>query len=503
MVRQGREFRKPAQNPQKEDCGILSMKLSLVAKYTLLLFAGVVLGVRAQAVYAHEGPDAGQSSATVSVPCGDISQGRVSATATEYKNQGSAAATADQGAVQMTTDTYQLLYRLDEVSIDRSYLSNKDNIAKIVDHLQRSERIDSIAIYAYASPEGVYEHNLMLARRRAEAAKRFILSNLPDDKKQNPPHIILHPVAENWAGLRLAVEQNYHRADREKVLAIIDDPTISDDTREWRLKNRLSPESWNYIRRNLLPELRLATWVCVWQALPEQPEPEQPLERQDVAITPAQAPVITLPQPPVTLHDTVVTKFPKTVFALKTNLLYDAVTALNLSLEVPLVYGLSLNTDFAFPWWNAGPYGNKYAMQVLSAGAQLRWWFAPQPKYWNDTKVRNGFFRQRDALTGHFAALGASAGKFDIQWGRNFGCYQCYFKEISISYGYSFPVSKHLNMEFELSMGYMGIDFQHYIPTDNWEVLLKDNNKAGTLHYWGPTRLQVSLVYPILVKRRK
>ena len=41
------------------------MKLSLVAKYTLLLFAGVVLGVRAQAVYAHGGPDAGQGSATV------------------------------------------------------------------------------------------------------------------------------------------------------------------------------------------------------------------------------------------------------------------------------------------------------------------------------------------------------------------------------------------------------------------------------------------------------
>ena len=131
------------------------MKLSLVAKYTLLLFAGVVLGVRAQAVYAHEGPDAGQGSATASVPCGDISQGRASATATEYKNQGSAAATADQGAVQMTTDTYQLLYRLDEVRIDRSYLSNKDNIAKIVDHLQRSERIDSIAIYAYGWREGV------------------------------------------------------------------------------------------------------------------------------------------------------------------------------------------------------------------------------------------------------------------------------------------------------------------------------------------------------------
>lgn len=440
------------------------MKLSFVAKYTLLLFASVILGARTQAVYAHEGPDAGQGSAA----------------AAAADQSAAAAATADQGAVQMTTDTYQLLYRLDEVRIDRSYLSNKDNIAKIVDHLQRSERIDSIAIYAYASPEGVYEHNLMLARRRAEAAKRFILSNLPDDKKQNPPHIILHPVAENWAGLRLAVEQNYHRADREKVLAIIDDPTISDDTREWRLKNRLSPESWNYIRRNLLPELRLATWVCVWQALPEQPEPEQPLERQDVAITPAHAPVITLPQPPVTLHDTVVTKFPKTVFALKTNLLYDAVTALNLSLEVPLVYGLSLNTDFTFPWWTAGPYGNKYALQMLNAQGELRWWFAPGER----------------VLQGHFLALQGSGGKFDLQWGRDLGCYQCYDWGAGLSYGYAMSLGEHWNLEFSLTVGYMAIDYQHYVPSPDWSILIRDNAKVGTLHYFGPTSLKVSLVYP-------
>ena len=463
------------------------MKLSLVAKYTLLLFAGVVLGVRAQAVYAHEGPDAGQGSATVSVPCGDISQGRVSATATEYKNQGSAAAAADQGAVQMTTDTYQLLYRLDEVSIDRSYLSNKDNIAKIVDHLQRSERIDSIAIYAYASPEGVYEHNLMLARRRAEAAKRFILSNLPDDKKQTPPHIILHPVAENWAGLRLAVEQNYHRADREKVLAIIDDPTISDDTREWRLKNRLSPESWNYIRRNLLPELRLATWVCVWQALPEpEPEPEQPLERQDVAITPAQAPVITLPQPPVTLHDTVVTKFPKTVFALKTNLLYDAVTALNFELELPIGDNFSIAAEDVFPWWTAGPNGKKYAFEMWEMGLEPRWWFKKTDS--------------RDRLSGHCRGLYGMASYYDFQWDKA-ACYQGEYFSVGLSYGFAFPIARRLNLELGLSVGYLRSAYRHYQPDPDYEHLYRDYYNAGIFSYFGPTKLKVSLVVPIVKTR--
>ena len=479
------------------------MKRSFVAYFFLLFFVCVAFGARTIDMYAREDLDLPQNAATqqniapivdladdsqVIAAADDVvidSQNRTANSTVVTDSQGGASAKANSADSlgQMTTDTYQLLYRLDEVSIDRSYLSNKDNIAKIVDHLQRSERIDSIAIYAYASPEGVYEHNLMLARRRAEAAKSFILSNLPDDKKQTPPHIILHPVAENWAGLRLAVEQNYHRADREKVLAIIDDPTISDDTREWRLKNRLSPESWNYIRRNLLPELRLATWVCVWQALPE---PEQPLERQDVAITPAQAPVITLPQPPVTLHDTVVTKFPKTVFAMKTNLLYDAVTALNFEFELPIGDNFSLAAEDVFPWWTAGPNGKKYAFQMWEMGLEPRWWFKKTDS--------------RDRLSGHYLGLYGMASYYDFQWDKA-ACYQGEYFSVGLSYGFAFPIARRLNLELGLSVGYLRSAYRHYQPDPDYEHLYRDYYNAGIFSYFGPTKLKVSLVVPIVKTR--
>ena len=59
------------------------------------------------------------------------------------------------------------------------------------------------------------------------------------------------------------------------------------------------------------------------------------------------------------------------------------------------------------------------------------------------------------------------------------------------------PVSKYLNLEFSLSVGYANIPYQHYVPTDDFSLLVRDDKLAGTLHYIGPTKAEVSLVIPI------
>ena len=170
--------------------------------------------------------------------------------------------------------------------------------------------------------------------------------------------------------------------------------------------------------------------------------------------------------------------------AAKTNLLGDIVTAVNFGLELPLGKNFSANAHFMFPWWTAGPYGNKYALQMLNAEGELRWWFAPGEQ----------------VLQGHYLALQGNGGKFDIQWGRDFGCYQCYNWGVGLSYGYSMSLSEHWNLEFSLSLGYMAIDYQHYVPSPDWSILIRDDAKVGTLHYFGPTSLKVSLVYPFHFK---
>ena len=58
--------------------------------------------------------------------------------------------------------------------------------------------------------------------------------------------------------------------------------------------------------------------------------------------------------------------------ALKTNLLYDAVTALNIEFEVPIGKQWSVAVENLFPWWE---FNNKYCFQLWEMGAEGRYWF--------------------------------------------------------------------------------------------------------------------------------
>ena len=370
---------------------------------------------------------------------------------------------------------FAIHYRFDRIDVDSSYMDNAAAIDTIRFCLTHSVHIDSITVYAWASPEGGYPHNKWLSEKRAAAAKELLLALAADTTKLNAGKIKISPLAENWEGLLELVEQNYRRPNRERLLRILRAEGIGEETRKWRIRNLDDGYTWNYLKRHYMKQLRSATWVCVWTSvgaiapLPELRDslrsPQSGLGRKVEAVG----------RP--------VSEFS---FAVKTNLLADLVTAVNLGVEVPLGEDFSVNAHFTFPWWTAGPYGNKYALQLLDAEGELRWWFAPG----------------EERLEGHYFALQGSGGKFDLQWGRDIGCYQCYNWGVGLSYGYSMSLGEHWNLEFALTLGYLAIDYQHYVPSPDWSVLLRDNAKAGVLHYFGPTGLKVSLVYPFHIQRR-
>ena len=382
------------------------------------------------------------------------------------------------------SESFALYYWRDRIDIDEEYLDNRAQIEHIRDYLARSPHIDSITIYAYASPEGVYEHNVWLSRKRAETARRFILANVPADRPFDPSVIRLRPMEENWTGLRREIEADYHRADRARVLAILDAP-VGNDTKKWRLQQLDDGYTYKYIIRNHMPRLRLATWICVWAHPVEQFEALQPaavrIDRPLPALPAAAAPV--RPE-----YDK------RTIFALKTNMLYDAATWLNFAVEVPFSPRFSLLYEHHCPWWVTG--SNKYCLEFLSFGGEFRWWFSPRLRGGSSKLVK------RDALVGHFLGLYGMGGKFDLQAKRT-GCYQGEFFSVGLPYGYSMPLCKRLNIEFSLSAGYAEIPHRHYIPTDDWELLIRDRSKSGTWHYFGPTKAEIALVCPILVKYRK
>ena len=261
---------------------------------------------------------------------------------------------------------FAIHYRFDKIDVDSTYMDNAATIDTIRFCLTHSVHIDSITVYAWASPEGGYPHNVWLSEKRAAAAKELLLELAADTTRLNEGKIKISPLAENWPGLIELVERDYRLPNRDKLLRILHAEGIGEETRKWRIKNLDGGYTWNYLKRHYMKQLRSATWVCVWTsvgAIAPLPELRDSLRAPQSGL----GRTVEAESRPVS----------ELTFAVKTNLPADLVTAVNLGVEVPLGEDFSVNAHFTFPWWTAGPYGNKYALQLLDAEGELRWWFAP------------------------------------------------------------------------------------------------------------------------------
>ena len=381
-------------------------------------------------------------------------------------------------------ETFAIHYRVNETVVDEDYMGNKEQIHKIKHYLVNSPRVDSITIYAWSSPDGLYNKNRSLSRKRASSAKRLLLQHSPDSAKLNSGKIKISPIAENWEGLTALVKEGYSRKDREKVLAILGDDTLGSDTKKRELKKLDKGRTWKYLADNYLPQLRAATWVCVWaeviQGMPEVAAVVQDsLEQPYIGLAPL---------PPYDYKPVLPQEESRTIAAVKTNLLYDAVTAVNFAVEVPIGERWSIVAEDVFPWWSWGPNRNKYAFQMVEIGIEPRYWFYKK--------------EDADVLEGHFVGVYGMSAKYDFQWDRSL-CYQGEYWSTGVTYGYSLPVKEWLKLEFSASVGFMRSNYRHYQPSPEYENLYLDEYQVGVLSYFGPTKVNVSMVIPLRFDTQK
>ena len=375
---------------------------------------------------------------------------------------------------------FRIFYPVGVVELHEDYMDNANALHRIRKYLEKSPKIDSITIYSYASPEGPYRLNKRLAAGRGKTVKEYLLKHLPPHRQLPDSLLIIDPTAENWEGLRRLVQYQYTLDDKDKVLDILSRTDISDERRKVLLKGLNRGKSWKYILKHLMPQLRYATWVMVWQPL----EIDLPMDtiirpKMDFPIKPLPK-LAPLPEFKEERLDTALT------FAVKSNLLYDAVTALNVEVEVPIKNHWSVMVEDVFPWWETG---NKYCLQLWEMGVEGRYWFS-----------NNQYHSKK--LQGHFAGAYAMSGKYDFQWDHDL-CYQGTFWSAGATYGYAKKISRLFQLEFSVSLGYMSTEFQHYQPSIDYEQLYGDLEGKRRISYWGPTKLKVSLVMPIHLKWRR
>lgn len=391
---------------------------------------------------------------------------------------------------------FAIYYWLDRVDIDEQYLDNEWQISQIRKYLLISPKIDSITICSYASPEGVYERNVWLARKRAEAARRFIVNNIPEGSSLTGDKIKLQPVAENWEGLKQEIEANYTRQNKDRVLRILNS-NVGNDTKKWRIRNLDNGYTWHYIIVNHMPRLRLATWICVWV------DPEVPVLEAMRPAEPAQ-PLVFATIPPQSFGNYVPASQPSSqstsnpeyerqmILAGRTNLL---VPGLNAGVEVPIGRHVSIGADYWYPWWLAK--NNKYCGEMLGAFVDAKYWFTG----------RNGKYAwtRADKLKGHALGVYAGAGYYDYQ--RLKSGYQGEYIDVGVDYTFGLPIGrrdhKWMRMEFNIGVGYIWTQARHYTPTSDYSDLIKDPGiKQKYYSFFGPTRAGVSFVLPIIVKHK-
>lgn len=164
--------------------------------------------------------------------------------------------------------------------------------------------------------------------------------------------------------------------------------------------------------------------------------------------------------------------------ALKSNVMADATTTLNLAAEIGLSPKRTLDLYVNYNPWNLGD--NK-SFKHLMVQPEYRFWFC-------------------ERFSGSFVGIHAHAGIFNVggidmpfgMWPKlKDNRYEGEFIGAGISYGYQWVLGKHWNLEANIGAGYALIHYDKYQCKDCGKRLKKDQTK----NYFGPTKAALSLVY--------
>ena len=374
-----------------------------------------------------------------------------------------------------------VLYPINRVELVQDFAENAVSLARLDQLLNSAEpgSVRLLVITSASSPDGSVALNRKLSRQRGQSLRDYILASHPELKGR----IQLQSVGEDWDTLLSSLPSD-KVLRTQRILSILGilDPALSPEVRESRL--RALPE-FRYIADTYLPKLRSAS-------LEMSISPVQSIS----SITPDFKPTVQVSCAPQLFSPTAVKRAVRKeivsytdLFALKTNLLFDAVTALNVEVEVPIGTRYSVMAEDVFPWWHIQ---NKYCFQMWEMGVEGRYWLRP----WNPAGTGK--------LRGWFFGTYVMSAKYDFQWERDL-IYRGEYWSTGATAGWCCPLGKkkRVNLELSLAVGYLQSHYQGYMPTDSYDKLIRNRHKVGTVDYFGPTKAKVSLVIPIRARHKK
>ncbi len=342
---------------------------------------------------------------------------------------------------------------------------------------------EGVEVDSYASPKGGQIYNEGLSARRSASMVEYLQDSIGVDSA----YISSKSSGIAWAKLLTEVENMEVPYKQEVINVLKSNPIVSwskvnktdrwytlVDSRYKRFMDLRGGVPYNYIMERVFSSLRYSS-VCTVYYRREFPK----IEVKEVC---EQIPVDTVVhvQDTIAKIEEVVSTIRRPLFALKTNLLFDALTALNVELEVPIGKRWSVMGEWMFPWWVAKD--NSKALEILSGSVEGRYWFSKKA----DAPV----------MTGWFGGAYVSGGLYDLRYkGKGYQGEVYYSGGLSAGYAHKINKTGSLRMEYSLGLGFLKTDYRYYEGKENNQILVWQ--KDGRFLWGGPTKAKISLVWMI------
>lgn len=378
-------------------------------------------------------------------------------------------------------------FRWDNSQLELDYMGNRDALSRftyVVDSIGH-HMIDSIVVVSQSSPEGSYEHNMRLSQRRAATMRRAIERRHPELKDL----LRVHPDGESWMQLREFVKNDtvMGQSAIDDVLHVIDSE-MNIATKKKRMQ-RLPV--YDYLYATYYPRIRNSVFCIIYYDLHVTV-----MNIEDLVYTATAASSL-----PTWIDPS---RFPlqrieyvayEPVLNVRTNLLYDLGTVLNVGIEYyPRNPRWSVVGHYTFPWWSNDK--KHHYLQILDWNLEARYYLQRNKRH-----------------AGWYAAPYVHWNLYDISIDAELG-WQGEGKGCGLSIGYVHPIgdSQRWKLEYFFRLGYYQTLFDPYHASDpyhgkyyyDWDWLPEDfirrNHRLQTL---GPTGVGITISYDLFKRKVK
>lgn len=354
-------------------------------------------------------------------------------------------------------------FKLDKYNIDESLENNAASVDSILYKLRDLKNMGAeglrVHVIGSASLEASEEYNARLADNRSRAfinfMNRFSLLEGVDMHADNGVY--------DWNVLYDNVQHSDcpHKADLLRILEIPNaDINISD--RKKRILALGDGATYKYIAARFFKLMRYCSIRITADKMPSAPVVVDTVKPEPVQV---------------------VMEKPKKNFlvGLRTNLLMDVVVMPNIGIDFYVSDKVTLGVNWMYTWIHS----DKKSIYWRAYGGDIH------ADYWFKGKSHSPW-------TGHHLGVYAQMLTFDFEWkDKGYQAPKWSFGG-GINYGYAVSLNRHLSLDFNIGIGYLGGKLYHYDPSEKENEHDKYyKTKSENLKWFGPTKAEISLIWKI------